>query len=75
MGQIAAFAFFSAVLLGVAAILFLTVKDHLSEIIAALSGELPARRTARPWVRSVRASARPRPVQQARVVPQRRAAV
>ena len=76
MGQIAALAFFTAVLVGAAAILFLTVKDHLSEILAALRGELPTRAAARPWMRSVRASARPRPAQQARVVqPQRRAAV
>ncbi len=60
MGQFAALAFFAAVLVGAAAILFLTVKDHLHEILAALRGEVPARQTARPWVRSVRASARQR---------------
>ncbi len=76
MGQIAAIAFFASVLIGVAAILYLTVKDHLDEILAALRGEVPTRAAARPWVRSARASARPRPVQQARVVqPQQRAAV
>jgi hypothetical protein len=74
VGQIAAIAFFATVLIGVAAILFLTVKDSLGEIKAALRGEMPVRDTARPWVRSVRVSARPRPVQ-ARAVPQRRAAV
>ena len=75
MGQIAALALFTAVLVGCAAILFFTVKDHLSEIVAALRGEVPARQTARPWVRSVRASARPRPAQARVVQPQKRAAV
>ena len=74
MGQFAAIAFFATVLIGVAAILFLTIKNSLGEITAALRGELPTRDAARPWVRSVRASARPRPVQP-RAVPQQRAAV
>lgn len=73
MGQIAALAFFTAVLVGAAAILFLTVKDHLHEIVAALRGEVPARQTARPWVRSVRASARPRSVSTRAKLPQRAA--
>ncbi len=72
MGQIAALAFFSAVMVGALAILFITVKDHLHEILAALRGEVPTRQTARPWVRSVRSSARPRPVA-ARATPKRAA--
>ena len=75
MGQIAAIAFFAAVLVGIAAILFLTIKDNMSEILAALRGEMPTRAGARPWVRSVRASVRPRPSQPQRATPQRRAAV
>jgi hypothetical protein len=75
VGQIVAIAFFAAVLVGIAAILFLTIKDNLNEILAALRGELPARATARPWVRSVRATARPRPAQPQRATAQRRAAV
>ena len=71
MGQIAALAFFTAVLVGALAILFMIVKEHRHEIVAALRGEIPARQT-RPWVRSVRASARPRPFA-ARVAPQRAA--
>ncbi len=74
MGQFAAIAFFATVLIGVAAILFLTIKDNLHEVIAALRGDMPARVDARPWVRSVRASARPRPAQPQRAIPQRRAA-
>lgn len=62
VGQIAVASFFVLALIGAFSILFLTVKDHLAEIVAALRGELPARAVSRPWVRSVRSSVRPRPV-------------
>ena len=74
MGQVASVLFFLLALAGAASILLLTVKDHWAEIVGALRGEMPARRVTRPWVRSVRAQVRPRPVV-TRVQPQRRAAV
>lgn len=66
MGQIASALFFMFALLGAGAILFLTIRDHLAEIMAALRGEVPARAVSRPWVRSVRATVRPRPAVQAK---------
>ena len=72
MGQIASALFFMFALVGASAILFLTIRDHLTEIMAALRGEVPARAVSRPWVRSVRATARPRSV--ARLQSQRAAA-
>ena len=73
MGQVASALFFILALAGAASILLMTVKDHWAEMMAALRGEMPARRVVRPWVRSVRAEARPRPAP-ARVQPQRHAA-
>jgi hypothetical protein len=63
VGQIAAALFFVLALTGAAAILYLTVREHWAEMLAALTGQTPARRAARPWVRSARAQVRPRPVQ------------
>ncbi len=74
MGHIAAALFFAFALIAAASILYLTVREHWAEMIAALRGEAPARTTARPWMRSVRAQVRPRPVS-ARAQPQQRAAV
>lgn len=66
MGQIASALFFVFALVGAAAILYLTVRNHLAEIVAALRGDVPARAVSRPWVRSVRANVRPRPVVRAK---------
>jgi hypothetical protein len=73
VGQIAIALFFVLALFGASLLLFLTVIDNLAEIAAALRGERPVRATARPWVRSVRAPARARPVT-VRVQQQRAAA-
>ena len=54
--------FFALVLLAVATLLHLMVRDYWVEIVAALKGELPVRRPHRSWPTSrVRASVRPRP--------------
>ena len=73
MGQVASALFFVLALAGAASILLLTIRDHWGEMIAALRGEMPARRMVRPRVRSVRAEVRPRPAP-ARAQPQRHAA-
>jgi hypothetical protein len=62
VGQIAIALFFVLALCGASFLLLLTVMDNLAEIAAALRGERPVRSATRPWVRSVRAPARPRPV-------------
>ncbi len=72
--HIAAALFFALVLTGAGAIIYLTAREYWQEILAALRGEVAARRTARPWTSRVRATARPRPVV-VRVMPvQKRAA-
>ncbi len=75
MTQIAAALFFTALLIASAAVIHLTVREYWQEILAALKGEVPVRRSARPWASRTRISSRPRPVAVARAVPQQRAAV
>jgi hypothetical protein len=62
VGYVASALFFVLALIAAASILYLTVREYWAEIIGALRGEVPARTTARPWVRGVRAQVRPRPV-------------
>ncbi len=62
MTHIAAALFFALVLTGAAALISLTVREYWQEILAALRGEVPMRRAARPWSPRGRPSARPRPV-------------
>ena len=62
MTHIAAALFFALVLTGAAALIHLTVREYWQEILAALRGEVPMRRTERPWRPRGRPSARPRPV-------------
>ena len=72
--HIAAALFFGLALIGAGAIIHLTVREYWQDILAALRGEVPMRRTARPWAGRVRGTARPRPVV-VRVMPfQQRAA-
>ena len=74
MTHIAAALFFALVLTGAVAVIHLTVRDYWQDILSALRGEVPMRRTARPWVARGRTIARPRSVT-VRVVPlQQRAA-
>ena len=68
MTQIAAALFFALVLIGAVAIIHLTVRDYWQEILAALRGEVPMRRTDRSWSVRGRTITRPRPVT-VRVVP------
>jgi hypothetical protein len=70
--HIAAGLFFALILIGAAAVLHITVRDHLSEILAALFGEVRLRRE-RPWARRVRVTVRRDPAP-ARVMQQQRAA-
>jgi hypothetical protein len=70
--HIAAGLFFALVLIGAAAILHMTVRAHMDEILAALLGEVSAPR-ARPWTRRVRVTVQRDPAP-ARVMQQRRAA-
>jgi hypothetical protein len=60
--HIAAALFFGLVLLGAVAIIHLTVRDYWQEILAALRGEVPMRRTERRWTARGRTISRPRPV-------------
>lgn len=62
MTQIAAALFFALVLTGAAALLHLMVRDYWQEIVAALRGEIPTRRSALPWTPRGRPSVRPRTV-------------
>ena len=62
MTQIAAALFFALVLTGAAALIHLTVREYWQEILAALRGEVPVRRSERPWAPRGRPSARPRAV-------------
>ncbi len=62
MTHIAAALFFALVLVGAAAIMQMTVREYWEEILAALKGEMPARRTHRPWGARARVISRPRPV-------------
>ncbi len=73
MTHIAAALFFALVLVGAAALIQLTVREYWQDILAALRGEVPMRRTARPWAPRGRPSARPRTVI-VRAVQQQRAA-
>ncbi|MDB5698581.1 MAG: hypothetical protein JWN69_1385 [Alphaproteobacteria bacterium] len=73
MTHIAAGLFFALVLVGAAAILHLTIREHLSEILAALVGEVPARRS-RPWGRRVKVTVRRDPASARVMLPQRAAA-
>jgi hypothetical protein len=70
--HIAAGLFFALILIGAAAVLHMTVRDHLNEILAALFGDVQARRQ-RPWARRVRVTVRRDPAP-ARVMQQRAAA-
>jgi hypothetical protein len=60
--HIAAALFFGLALIGAAAIIQLTLREYWQDILAALRGDVPVRRTARPWASRVRATGRPRPV-------------
>jgi len=60
--HIAAALFFALVLTGAAAIIHLTAREYWQEILAALKGEVPMRRTSRPWANRARAIVRQRPV-------------
>ena len=71
MGQVASVLFFLLALVGAASIIALTIHEHWAEMLATLRGEMPVRNATRPWVRSVRAQVRPRPVQQRAAQPQR----
>jgi hypothetical protein len=73
VGSIASALFFVLALVAAASILLLTVRDHWAEMRAALRGEMPVRRSSRPWVRSVRTQVRPRPTPVRARQPQRAA--
>ncbi len=62
MTHIAAALFFGLVLIGAVALIHLTVREYWQDILAALRGDVPVRRTARPWAGRVRVTTRPRPV-------------
>ena len=53
--------FFALLLAGALGMLSLTLRQYWSEILAALEGEMPRRRTARPWTRAIRVMVRPLP--------------
>ncbi len=72
--HIAAALFFAAVLLGAGAIIRATLRDYWQDIMAALRGDVPVRRSNRPWASRARVIARPRTVASARAVPQQRVA-
>ena len=63
MYHLATALFFGLVLVGTLAFAHRMVREYWDEIVAALMGEVPARRSHRSWTGSrVRVSARPRPV-------------
>ena len=66
--------FFTLVLAGSGLLFSLTVREYWSEILAALKGEMPRRRTVRPWTKRVRVTVHPRPIAAPAMV-RRRAAV
>jgi hypothetical protein len=66
--------FFTLVLAGAGFLFSLTIREYWDEILAALKGEMPRRRTARPWTKKVRVTVRPRPIA-APALARRRAAV
>ncbi len=61
MTHIAAALFFGLVLIGAVALIHLTVREYWQDILAALKGEVPMRRTSRPWNRA-RLNSRPRKI-------------
>ena len=72
--HIAAALFFALVLAGAAVTIFLTAREYWQDILAALRGEVPMRRTSRPWAARGRITARPRPVAMRAMPLQQRAA-
>jgi hypothetical protein len=57
----AAALFFVAVFLGTASLISVMIREYRDEILAALLGEMPRRRTARAWTRIVRVTVQPHP--------------
>ena len=74
MYHLATALFFLLALAGAGLLLWTVVRDYWDEILAALKGEMPRRRTVRPWTRQVRVTVRPSPAR-AVAMPRRRAAV
>ena len=66
--------FFTIILAGSLFAIVFALRQSWDEVVAALRGEMPRRRVARPWTKRVRVTVRPRPVQ-ATAMPRRRAAV
>ena len=73
MYQFAASLFFTIILAASLFSLGFMLREYWGEIVAALKGEMPRRRTARPWTRQVRVTVQPRPAP-ALAMPRRRAA-
>lgn len=73
MYHLAAGFFFTIILAASLSALAYMVRQYWQEIAAALTGDMPRRRTARPWTRQVRVTVRPRPV--LATAPRRRVAV
>lgn len=75
MAHIATALFFALVLIGVGALIQLTVRDHWEAIVAALKREMPARRSQRAWGGArVRVTAWPQPLALQRAARPRRVA-
>jgi hypothetical protein len=74
MYHIAAALFFTGLIVGAGTLLSVMIREYREEIVAALLGVMPRRRTARAWTRQVRVTVQPRPALAPALMPQQRRA-